>query len=311
MPVGLVTKAEELAVRAEQLAAFSGVKLLHIKREVAKILQLIGREGIFAQYTTHDISHVDEMLRVLDWLVPPATASSMTSADWLMTVLAIYFHDIGLLVTSHEFEHRHESEFSRFCEETLFAGDEGRDYRAKVEALGQGQRERFLYQEFVRAHHASRVRDWIIGREVSTLGSAAAVVKEVNQLLGALDSDFRRDLGLVCESHHLADLDNLSKYKPIKPYGNSDDETANLQFSAILLRTSDLLHITRDRTPSIQFRLINPTDPINQEEWAKQLAVKRVRDKWGVDVDNQPDEHAPRDTIVVYATFERWTVFSV
>jgi molecular chaperone HtpG len=83
MAIKLITKAEEEAVKAEELPAFSGVKLLHIKREVANLLQLIGREGIFAQYTTHDISHVEEMLRILDWLVPQRSRSAMTPADWL------------------------------------------------------------------------------------------------------------------------------------------------------------------------------------------------------------------------------------
>jgi hypothetical protein len=146
MAIELVTKAEQEAVKAEELPAFSGVKLLHVKREVAKLLQLIGREGIFAQYTTHDISHAEEMLKILDWLVPQRFKSTMTPADWLMTVLATYFHDLGLLVTSHEFDHRHDTEFPSFCEKILFAGDEGRDYRAKVEALGDPQKDRFLYQ---------------------------------------------------------------------------------------------------------------------------------------------------------------------
>jgi molecular chaperone HtpG len=220
-------------------------------------------------------------------------------------VLAIYFHDLGLLVTSQEFDQRFESEFSTFCEKVLFAGDDGPDYRAKVDALREDRRDRFLYQEFVRTNHAARVRDWIIGRDASALGHAAPVVKEVTRLLTAFDSDFRRDLAFICESHHLADLDNLAKYKPIKPYGNSDAETGNLQYAAILLRACDLLHITRDRTPSIQFRAINPADPISQEEWAKQLAVKRVRDKWGLNSENQPDKHAFRDTIAVHATFEK------
>ncbi len=116
---------------------------------------------------------------------------------------------------------------------------------------------------------------------------------------------FRRDLGFVCESHHLNDLGDVKKYKPSQPYGNSDSETANLQYAAVLLRTADLLHVTSDRTPSIAFRIINPTDPISQQEWAKQMAVKRVRPKLGLNVDGIPDEKAPRDTIEVHAYFTK------
>jgi hypothetical protein len=69
---------------------------------------------------------------------------------------------------------------------------------------------------------------------------------------------------LVCESHHLDDLNDLEKYRVSQPYRDSNAETANLQYAAILLRVADLLHITSDRTPSICFRVINPTDPVSQ-----------------------------------------------
>ena len=126
---------------------------------------------------------------------------------------------------------------------------------------------------------------------------------EISTLLEPLGPQFRRDLGLICESHHLDDLNDHRKYKVSQPYGDSDAETANLHFVSLLLRTADLLHMTRDRTPSVAFRLINPNDPISQSEWAKQMAVKRVRAQIGRGKDGLPDESAPRDTIEVHAYF--------
>src|SRR6185503_11705911 len=99
MSVELSSLAEQEAKKAESLPAFGGLNLLHIKRQVALLLGLIGRGGIFDQYTRHDISHIDEMLRSLEWLVPDTTKRIMSPADWLMVVLAIYFHDLGMLVT--------------------------------------------------------------------------------------------------------------------------------------------------------------------------------------------------------------------
>lgn len=46
---------------AENLRIFSGLKLLHIKREVEKLLSHIGDYGFFMEYTKHDISHIEEM----------------------------------------------------------------------------------------------------------------------------------------------------------------------------------------------------------------------------------------------------------
>ena len=305
MTVTINTFAENEAVKAEELLAFSGLKLLHIKRTVAEILTQIGTGGIFDTYTRHDISHIDAMLRALDWLIPIATQEVMTPADWLLLVLAIYFHDMGMLVTRDEFSKRNDSGFPEHRDQVLFADAAGTDYKARISELDPEDAERFLYQEFVRAKHSERIRYWLLGKAHDSLGVATKVVSEINSLLALLDTQFRQDLALICESHHLDDLDDFEKYELSRPYGNSEEETANLQFVAIMLRVSDLLHITRDRTPAIAFRLINPIDPISLSEWAKQMAVKSVRAKVALDDDGNPDDDAPRDTIEIHAFFEK------
>jgi hypothetical protein len=303
MSVELTSNAEKAALAAEKLQAFGGLNLLYIKRQLAHLLGLIGKGRIFDGYTKHDISHVDKMLGLLDWLIPDATQKIMTPADWLLVVLAIYFHDLGMLVTPKEYANRYASGFAEFRDGKLFLGDEGEDYRHKISALAPDDQERFLYQEFVRDKHAERIRAWINGVAPAELGIAEEVVREMNQLLGSIDKQFRRDLGLVCESHHRNDLEALDKYRVSQPYGDSEQETANLQYAAILLRASDLLHMTSDRAPSIEFRTINPTDPLSQQEWAKQMAVKRVRPKLGINAEGEPDPSVVRDTIEVYAYF--------
>ena len=303
MPMTLKSKAEGRAKAAEELEAFGGINLLHVKRQIGALLGLIGHGGIFDEYTKHDITHVNGMLEIYEWLIPQETQEKMSPADWLMSVLAVYFHDLGMLVTNAEFGKRAQSGFPDFCSEVLFAGDAGTDYKKRLESLEDGKRDRFLYEEFVRHNHASRVRNWIIGRQVDHLGVSHKVMGEVEKLLAPLDSQFRRDLALICESHHSDELGNLKIFKTSQPYGKSDAETANLQYAAILLRTADLLHITTDRTPSVEFRAISPSDPVSQQEWAKQLAVNRVRPKLGVNKDGLPDETAPQDTLEVHAYF--------
>lgn len=301
----LTTNAERLAEQAESLPAFSGIKLLHIKRSVGEILGHIGHNGSFDEYTRHDISHIDAMLEMLDWLIPEATKTIMQPADWLTIVLAIYFHDMGMLVTKTEFAHRLESGFVSFRDEILFAGDQGTDYLSKVNQLPEVQRERFLYQEFVRSKHGQRVRHWIMGESQPSLGISDTIAGEVDRLLAALKPNYRRDLGFICESHDLDELDNFDKFDLSRPYGNTSAETVNMHFAAIVLRTADLLHITRDRTPPVLFRLINPSDPVSQQEWAKQMAVTCVRSKIATDQDGQPAPEAPRDTIEVHAFFAK------
>jgi molecular chaperone HtpG len=297
------TTLEKRAAEAPSLEAFSRFSLYGVREAVAKLLELIGREGIFREYTRHDISHVDKLLQMLGWIVPPDTLSRMTVADCLMTTLAVYFHDLGMLVTRDEFDRRSESKFSEF-KDRVFAEKEGKDYRDKVSKMPSDEAERFLYQEFVRQNHAERIRSWVTGKSRNDLGSANNVTEELDKLLDGLEGKFRKDLGLVCESHHLNDLEQFDKYKPSQPYGSDPQETANLQYCAILLRTADLLHITGDRAPSISFRMINPSDPKSIEEWHKQMPVISVRPRPGEDQEGNVSASAPMDTIEVSGLFK-------
>jgi hypothetical protein len=273
----LTSQAEIQASAAERLPAFSGLSLLHIKRQLAELLALFGRGGVFDEYTKHDISHIDAALDIATWLIPADTASIMSPSDWLLIVLAVYFHDLGLVVTKSEYDNRDRAALATFRDQILYAGASGADYREKVERLGSPDAiDRFLYQEFVRSHHAERIKNWITGRETPGMGPVHALMEAIQELLSKLDPEFRRDLAMVCESHHLDDLDDFEKYSISKPYGNSANETANVHYAAIILRTADLLHVTRDRTPSILFKVVAPADPVSQAEWHKPMAVRSV-----------------------------------
>ena len=99
------------AEKAENLSFCRGIKLLHIRDKVETMLGFIGKGGIFEEYTVHSIEHIDEMLKIVEWLIPDITKEKMTYAEWLMLTLAIYFHDLGMVVTKDEFEHRDETGF--------------------------------------------------------------------------------------------------------------------------------------------------------------------------------------------------------
>ncbi len=302
MAAQLSSKAEQLAVQSQELQSFSRFNLVGVKQGLEAFLSQFGREGIFYEYTKHDISHIDTLLQMLDWVVVPGSAKAMTCVDWMLAVLAVYFHDAGLIVTREEFSNRGKTAFPDF-KSSILGSAQPSAYRERVEALEADDRERFLYQEFVRTHHAERIRYWIEGRGDERLGVAPSTVSAVNELLTDLDLNFRADLAIVCESHHLDDLNDLDKYNPQRAYGSDPRETANLQFSAILLRTVDLLHVTKDRTPSLAFRLIAPSDPKSIEEWNKQMEVVAVRKAPTRDEKGNVDPTVTPDTIAVSATF--------
>lgn len=299
----ICTHAEREAEKAESLSAFSGMKLSHIKKQVAKILAQIGRNGIFDGYTKHDISHINYMLESLTWIIPKETQDKLTSAEWAMITLSIYFHDLGMLVTKDEFNARGDSDFSIY-KKAVMENKYGLEYKEKVLCLDDGEQDRFLYQEYVRSTHAERIKFWILNEASAIFPSDLTIADEIQKLIVNIDNMFKRDLAHLCESHQLDDLYDFDKYKPDQQYGATCQEIVNLHFCALVVRTTDLLHITSDRTPSIEFNLINPSDPISQQEWAKQGAVKSVRPKPQKDDDGNVDKSIQSDSIEIIALFE-------
>jgi hypothetical protein len=296
----LKTKAEIAATEAANYPKeFGKLNLAHIRSNVEDILKLIGRDGIFHEYTLHDITHVDAMLESLKWLIPKETIKIMTPADWLLIVLACYFHDLGLLVTIEEYKKREASNFPKFRDEVLLEGDIGIDYKDALSYLNDEEREKFYYQEFVRYNHAERIYYWIKGQARESLGASHKTVDAINTLLDGLGEKLREDLALICRSHHYEDLDQIdSVYVLRRAYGQPEETHANLQYCALLLRTADLLQIRRNRTPAIMLKLIDPTNPKSQNEWAKQAQIRAI-----LPTKSDFEKNGSDDTIEVQAEF--------
>lgn len=285
-----LTTAETRAAKAEEFKFCKGIKLSYIKENVTEILSVIGKNDIFNEYTKHDISHIEEMLNIAEWLIPEKTKSEMTCAEWLMLVLAIYFHDMGMVVTTDEYKNRDKSDFI--------------DFKKKIEVnldfFSPEDKERFLYQEFVRERHAARIKSWLSGETDITLGDGKSISRIINDILKCLDSLFKKDLGVLCESHHYENIDELDTEIN---YGNSPQEKVNLYYLAVILRIVDLLSIT-SRTPPIQFLLINPNNPKSLIEWQKQMSVKSVTPMSKTDDIGEIKKDLQSDTIKITAYFD-------
>jgi hypothetical protein len=227
------SRAEQRAKKAEDYPSiFGSVNLTSIRENVGEILKLIGRDGIFREYTLHDTNHIDAMLALVDKLIPADTAAKMKTADWLMIVLSCYFHDLGMLVTKKEFENRSNCAEFLALKAKLFDGDKGKDYEDALEELTLEEREEFLYQEFVREYHAKRIFHWIQGQDAPQYGDAKAAVETVNSLLGSLEQVVRDDLAKICLSHHEGDLFDFDKYQVNRVYGDDPEGEANLHYGS-------------------------------------------------------------------------------
>ncbi|MCK9769757.1 HD domain-containing protein [Pseudomonas syringae] len=295
-----------IELRAEEAAKLSSfpINLRDIREQVRLLLNEVQRFGFFNEYTNHNFDHVESMLNMANWIIPDQTKSALQPADYLLLTLSIYFHDLGLLISIAEYERRGQNqEFQAYLRE-LKQNSTNDEYSAKLSMLSDEMRDKVNYQEFVRRTHGARVKEWILGKDRSD-GSSIEIKNAIQGLIGKLDIIVRRDLALICESHTIDDISDTQKYKVSMPYGNSPAETANLQYIAVILRTVDLLQITKGRAPSILYKIINPQDPVSQLEWQKQEAVRTVRAAPGIDRDGNASATALSDTIQIHALFEK------
>lgn len=288
----LNTNAEKSADGTRKIPGFKNFSLPGVKEKVAAMLGLIGRDGIFSTYTAHDISHIDSMLSMLEWLIPDRTRQAMTSADWLMIVLAIYFHDLGMVVPAEEFENRCDDLAYRQFREALDSDPDATDYIARAQEMDDQERERFFFQEFIREQHPRRTRQWITGRGPAKWGTdISPIADEVGRLLADLPSRFREHLGIICESHHSDDIEDRQRYPIFERYANHKEAGVNVQYAAIILRTADLIHVTQDRTPSINYRVLRLSDPNSVAEWRKHQGTFAVGMKTRKFDPNDADSH--------------------
>ena len=274
------TLAEQNADTVRELNDFEEFSLPHVRSKVEELLSLIGKEKVFSTYTKHDISHIDHMLGMLEWIIPEPTQERMTAPDWLLSVLGIYFHDLGMVVAEGEFIERNENPAFVNWFESLENTKDGLEFRARTYRMTDEEKEVFFFQEYVRIGHASRIKEWITGKLSNRWSEAVKpIAKAVGDLLAPLPQRFRTHLATVCESHHENDLENTQLYPLFEPSGSTHETAINVQYAAILLRTTDLLHVTHDRTPSVSFQLMKITDPKGVSEWDKQLGTFSVLPK--------------------------------
>lgn len=300
-----MTRLEERAFAALSLPAFP-LNLTEIKNTVENLLKEVQRYGFFDEYTSHGFDHVNGMINTAQWIIPAKTLEELSPADCLFITLAIYFHDIGLLISKHEFNNRETNlEYKRYLTDLNIKTPANIEFWDKLNKLDLEPREKLLYQEFVRLTHGARIKSWVEGVPLDDDEASANIRSIIQGLIGKLNPIARRDLALICESHTKDDIGDISKYKVNRPYGNSPEEEVNLQYAAVILRTVDLLQITNLRAPSVLYQIISPTDPTSQIEWQKQGAVRSIRPAPGRDREGNASGSVPSDTIEVHARFEK------
>lgn len=279
--------AEGKAKEALALNTFSSLNIENIKHTLKEALEQNRSNGVFREYTQHDISHIDGMLALLTDIVPQSTKDIMTSADWMMVVLSFYLHDFGMLVTEDEITNRRSN-------------IDFQDYKLKHATLSLSEDE--LFQNYIRDNHGERISDWLL--TLDDLTTNGDTHKELLKgIVGSLSLEVRRDLAMLCKSHG-EDLATLKDALDVdQQYEQDPKSKVNLLYVASLLRTADILHINSERTPDIVRKIIFPKNQYSKTEWDFQRSVKCIRPLKEKDRNNNVDTTIEPHSFEVKATF--------
>lgn len=294
-------KLEAEAAKALKLESFKELNLSDIKDKLSSMLSHIGTNGMFNEYTKHDITHVNGMLKLAEIIIPEKTWGVLTPADWLLLVLSIYFHDLGMLITEKEFSNREDNqEFQNYKESlSLTISKEETD-----------KHERVIYQDYVRLHHGNRIYEWIVNARNLPSENENPVERLLHQMIGCLNSQILQDLAMLCKSHQM-DLEKcIEILKPNAQYEQDSLSFSNLLYVASILRTADLLHINSERTPEIEYLLISPQNNYSRREWVKQKSVNCIRVKKEIDREDVSDLSLEQHRFEILATFDDEEAYS-
>lgn len=262
------------ALAATNHKPYSVLKLDYIVETIGQALGHVHGQGFFKEYTRHGPEHSAELVKSLDWIVEERQRDNLRDADYLFLLLSCLIHDLGMLTTQEEFFKRDAKTLAAF-EENLSQNKRGEDFLSSI-PRGYPYKSELIFEEFIRHHHPARIRSALLQDGAKGIGDISKITSILQSVLRDLDQKCFDDLALICESHHKDDLDNLAKYSVKSVHGPSVEAQINIQAVAILLRVADVLQIGTGRTPSIDFSIISPTNPISHLHWMKEMGVRRV-----------------------------------
>ncbi|AMM84225.1 hypothetical protein AZF01_07525 [Martelella sp. AD-3] len=299
LPLIQNTHVYQRALNATTVKPYSALKLEHVVDTIGQALKHVHGQGFFIEYTRHGPEHTAELVNSLDWIIEDNQKSNLRDADYLFLLLACLLHDLGMLTTQEEFQKRDLKSLAHF-EGSLSTFDRGREFLAAIPPK-YPYREELIFEEFIRNHHAARIRSALLRDNASDIGDVSKIADLLKGVFHDFDQKCLGDLALICESHHKDDLDDLKKYQIKSVHGPSSEAQINVQAVAILLRIADVLQIGTGRTPSVDFSIISPSNPISHLHWMKEMGVRRVE---GETVPAKAPDERDAHVIKIYGRFE-------
>jgi hypothetical protein len=209
-----------------------------IRENVSPILGRIS--AFFTDYTNHDVSHCDQVVLNLNWIIPKKVINSLNRYEIQILLLACYLHDVGMALGESEAD-----EIARTSDFQL--------YKRQAAVKDKDKSDEELLRDYVRLIHHRRSEKYIIDN-----------YKE----LGIEDYSIARAVAILARGHREEDLLDGEKFDS-RYYVVSGKDPVCLSFLTGCLRLADEVDITRARTPELLLKFVSPKNPISKKEWEK------------------------------------------
>ena len=219
---------------------------------------------IFEEYTLHDISHSENVIKNMWKFIPKKVKEKLNALEIYLLILSAYLHDVGMAVSKDEEDEILKSEdFLKFRDKHEREVDLIENYKKEGNTRAAEFYEKQIIMDYIREHHHERSYDYIMNNYNGEKG------------LKIDDENHARLIAKICRAHRLdvKDLEDKSEFD--REY-SLDGNFINLQFLAVCLRLGDTLDADKRRAPKFLKEFINPRNPTSKQEWEKHLSVPEV-----------------------------------
>ena len=209
-------------------------QLNQIKKAATPLLAKITET--FPEYTIHDIRHSEEVVVILDWLVPDNLKQFLNAYELYFLIMSAYLHDIGMV------------DFPELLDE---------DFTTRTKRKSPGITDEEVKRMYIRENHQLRSEQFI--------------EKHFREL--SIEDFFQAKIvGRICRGHRNANLSNRQLFNNREMY-SAKNIPINIPLLSALLQIADELDLTFERCPIIIYETIKPHDPINRLEWERHLST--------------------------------------
>jgi hypothetical protein len=223
------------------------------------------------EFTLHDETHIYNMLRIIDKIIPIQTMEELSIPDLLMLILAVFLHDIGMApeekyivawkgqLPSDVSDGKLNKDVDIFRRFRMTYTHQLSDIE-RLNAQGEYSKaqilEDYIITEYIRTNHSIRAKQII-----------------ANHWTGKIlyqDTDLTEDLASICFSHN----ENYTYLLNMETFRLCGQDTyLCLPFVAVILRLADIIDFDPKRTPPVLFSHLAVRNPVSLIEWRKHQSV--------------------------------------